>query len=131
MAKNEYLQDEEIFNAALSQRTDELYRVPNQTPDDDGCIDTLVLPLLDIVIFPHMVTPVFVAREASLLAMRDAHEHEQTVIGLVQRDPETEEPGPQDFLPIGVEPKIPLREPLPQRISADLISASECSRSSK
>jgi len=90
-------------NNNFSQRTDELYRVPNAAPDEEGCIEALVLPLRDIVIFPHMVTPVFLGREASLLAIREAHEHNRTVIGLTQRDPDEEDPGEGDFLPIGVE----------------------------
>ena len=66
MNQNDWsFQEEDTFNMALSQRTEELYRVPNATPDEDGCIEALVLPLRDIVIFPHMVTPVFVARESS------------------------------------------------------------------
>ena len=104
MNQNDWnFQEEDAFNAALSQRTDELYHVPNQAPDENGCIEALVLPLRDIVIFPHMVTPVFVAREASLLAIQEAHERDRTVIGLTQRDPEIEDPGPEDFMPIGVE----------------------------
>jgi ATP-dependent Lon protease len=104
MPQNDWsFQEDDAFNATLSQRTEELYRVPNQTPDPDGCIDALVLPLRDIVIFPHMVTPVFVSREASLLAIRDAQEHNQTIIGLTQRNPDKEDPGPEDFLAIGVE----------------------------
>ncbi len=104
MNQNDWsFQEEDSFNVALSQRTDELYRVVNAKPDEEGCIEALVLPLRDIVVFPHMVTPVFVSREASLLAIQEAHEHERTIIGLTQRDADLEKPGAQDFLPIGVE----------------------------
>src|SRR5450759_2763283 len=104
MNQNDWsFQEEDAFNVALSQRTDELYRVSNAALDEDGCIEALVLPLRDIVVFPHMVTPVFVAREASLLAIQEAHKRDRTIIGLTQRDSELEDPGPQDFLPIGVE----------------------------
>jgi ATP-dependent Lon protease len=101
MTQNDWsFQDEDNFNMALTQRTDELYRVPNATPDDDGCIEALVLPLRDIVIFPHMVTPIFLARENSLLAIQEAHERNHTVIGLTQRDPDLENPG-ADELAVG------------------------------
>ncbi len=95
--------NEDEFDLTLSQRTEELYRIPNMEPKADGLIEAAVLPLRDMVIFPRMVSPIFIGREASLLALEEAHEKEQTVIGLTQRDPDVEEPGPEDFLPIGVE----------------------------
>jgi ATP-dependent Lon protease len=96
-------EDDENFNLTLSQRTEELYRVPNMEPNADGLIEAVVLPLRDLVIFPRMVSPIFVGREASLLAVDDAQRKEQTVIGLTQKDPEEDNPGLTDFLPIGVE----------------------------
>jgi len=36
MTQNDWsFQEDDAFNMALSQRTEELYRVPNQTPDED------------------------------------------------------------------------------------------------
>jgi ATP-dependent Lon protease len=72
-------------------------------PDSDGLITALVLPLRDLVIFPRMVSPIFVGREASLLAVQEAQAKNQTVIGLTQSDPEIDEPGAEDFLKLGVE----------------------------
>lgn len=95
--------NEDDFDLTLSQRTEELYRIPNMEPKADGLIEAAVLPLRDMVIFPRMVSPIFIGREASLLALEEAHVKEQTVIGLTQRDPDVEDPGPNDFLPIGVE----------------------------
>ncbi|MFN8434283.1 MAG: endopeptidase La [Anaerolineales bacterium] len=95
--------NEDEFDLTLSQRTEELYRIPNMEPKADGLIEAAVLPLRDMVIFPRMVSPIFIGREASLLALEEVHEKEQTVIGLTQRDPDVEEPGAEDFLPIGVE----------------------------
>ncbi|MBE0682029.1 MAG: endopeptidase La [Anaerolineales bacterium] len=72
-------------------------------PKADGLIEAAVLPLRDMVIFPRMVSPIFVGREASLLAVQEAQNKEHTVIGLTQKDPELDDPGAEDFLPIGVE----------------------------
>ncbi|MGA2502843.1 MAG: endopeptidase La [Anaerolineales bacterium] len=122
MNQNDWsFQEEDAFNVALSQRTDELYRVTNAAPDEDGCIEALVLPLRDIVVFPHMVTPVFVSREASLLAIQEAHEHDRTIIGLTQRDSDVENPGPQDFLPIGVEMAVGRLLSMPDGSSSALV----------
>jgi ATP-dependent Lon protease len=122
MTQNDWsFQEEDNFNMAMTQRTEELYHVPNQTPDEDGCIEALVLPLRDIVIFPHMVTPVFVSRQNSLLAIQEAHERELTVIGLTQRDPEVEDPGPEDFMPIGVELAVGRLLSMPDGSSSALV----------
>ncbi len=91
----EWDEEEDNFDLTLSQRTEELYRIPNREPDEDGMIEAAVLPLRDMVIFPHMVSPVFVGREGSLLAIQEAQHKEQTVIGLTQRDADLENPGPQ------------------------------------
>src|SRR5574339_1315510 len=100
---HEWNEEEDNFNLALSQRTEELYRIPNQEPDAEGMIEAAVLPLRDMVIFPRMVTPIFVGRESSLLAVQEAQHKELTVIGLTQKDSELENPGTEDFLPVGVE----------------------------
>ncbi len=122
MNQNDWsFQEEDAFNVALSQRTDELYRVSNAALDADGYIEALVLPLRDIVVFPHMVTPVFVAREASLLAIQEAHEHDRTIIGLTQRESDLEDPGPQDFLPIGVEMAVGRLLSMPDGSSSALV----------
>lgn len=103
MSQPNWTEEEDNFDLTLSQRTEELYRIPNMEPKADGLIEAVVLPLRDMVIFPRMVSPIFVGREASLLALQDAQSREQTVIGLTQRDPDIEDPGAEDFLPIGVE----------------------------
>ncbi len=96
-------EEEDNFDLTLSQRTEELYRIPNRVMDAEGMIEAAVLPLRDLVVFPRMVSPIFVGREASLLAVQEAQHKEQTVIGLTQHDPDLDDPGPGDFLPIGVE----------------------------
>ncbi len=97
--QNDWNEEEDNFNLALSQRTEELYRIPNLEPDENGLIEASVLPLRDLVIFPRMVSPIFVGREASLLAVQEAQAKTLNVIGLVQKDPEVEDPKPADFLP--------------------------------
>src|SRR5512135_316272 len=109
------------FNLALSQRTEELYRVPNLEPNEDGLIEAPVLPLRDLVIFPRMVSPMFVGRESSLLAVQDAQAKNQTLIGLVQKDPEVEDPKPADFLTVGVEMAVGRLLSMPDGSSSALV----------
>ena len=99
----EWNEEEDNFDLTLSQRTEELYRIPNREPDAEGTIEAAVLPLRDLVVFPRMVSPIFVGRETSLLALQDSQRKELTVIGLTQKDPDQDFPGATDFLPVGVE----------------------------
>jgi ATP-dependent Lon protease len=99
----EWNEEEDNFDLTLSQRTEELYRIPNRDLDEDGMIQAAVLPLRDLIIFPRMVSPVFVGREASLLAVEEAQRKGLTVIGLTQTNPDQDTPGVDDFIPIGVE----------------------------
>ena len=65
-------EEEDNFDLTLSQRTEELYRIPNREPDEEGLIEVAVLPLRDLVVFPRMVSPIFVGREGSHLAVEEA-----------------------------------------------------------
>jgi len=99
----EWNEEEDNFDLTLSQRTEELYRIPNRELDEDGLIEAAVLPLRDLIIFPRMVSPIFVGRESSLLAVEEAQRKGLTVIGLTQTDPDQDNPSVNDFIPIGVE----------------------------
>jgi ATP-dependent Lon protease len=117
----EWNEREDNIAPALSQRTEELYRVPSRDPDEQGLIDAPVLPLRDLVVFPRMVSPIFVGREASLLAIQEAQAKNRTVIGLVQRDPELEDPKPADFLSIGIEIAVGRLLSMPDGSSSALV----------
>jgi ATP-dependent Lon protease len=113
--------EEDGFSEALHRRTEELYSVPDALPDEDGMIECPVLPLRDLVVFPHMVSPIFIGRVGSLMAVEEAHLEDQTVIALVQRDPEEENPGPDDFLPIGIEMAVGRLLSMPDGSSSALV----------
>jgi ATP-dependent Lon protease len=117
-----YTRDEEDeFGDALHRRTEELYNIPDADPDDDGLIECPVLPLRDLVVYPHMVSPLFVGRQASLLAIEDAQFNDQTVIALTQRDSDVDDPGPEDYYPIGVEMAVGRLLSMPDGSSSALV----------
>jgi ATP-dependent Lon protease len=116
-----YRDDENDFGEALHRRTEELYNVPDATPDEDGLIECPVLPLRDLVIFPHMVSPIFMSQEASILAVEEAQLSDSTVIALTQRDPDNDDPGSQDFFPIGVELAVGRMLSMPDGSSSALV----------
>ncbi|MGK2915263.1 MAG: endopeptidase La [Porticoccaceae bacterium] len=61
-----------------------------------------MLPLRDVVVFPHMVVPLFVGREKSILAMEAAMAQQKKQIFLVaQCDPAIDDPGLADVYDVG------------------------------
>ncbi len=94
------------FAEVLGNRTEELQRIHDATVDADGLISCAVLPLRDMVLFPRMVTPLFVGRETTLAALEAAHAAGETLAALAQRDTEIAEPGPEDLYPIGCETAV-------------------------
>jgi ATP-dependent Lon protease len=101
-----YHDEDDDFGEAVHRRTEELYKVPDAIPDSEDLIECPVLPLRDLVIYPHMVAPVFVGRETSLLAIEEAQMDNHTMIALTQRDASVDHPKIADFLTIGVEAAI-------------------------
>ena len=57
------------FPSALYQRTEELYQLPDAETDQDGLIELPALVMRDMIVFPHMVSPIFVAQGVNLQAM--------------------------------------------------------------
>ena len=60
-----------------------------------------VLPLREMVVFPYVILPLFVARERSIAAVEDALAGDRLVLLVAQRDPEIEEPQPDDLYRVG------------------------------
>ncbi|MEM7547225.1 MAG: endopeptidase La [Pseudomonadota bacterium] len=60
-----------------------------------------VLPLRDIVVFPHMIVPLFVGREKSVLALEAVMKEDKSILLASQRDPSEDEPGTDDIYEIG------------------------------
>jgi ATP-dependent Lon protease len=63
--------------------------------------DIPVLPLRDMVVYPHGVQPLFVGTERSIQALDAAMEHDKQVLLLAKRDAETESPDRDDLYEIG------------------------------
>jgi ATP-dependent Lon protease len=61
-----------------------------------------VLPLREVIVFPHMVVPLPVGRTSTLLAIEEANAREQIMIALPQVNPRKQDLRMNDFLPVGV-----------------------------
>jgi ATP-dependent Lon protease len=60
-----------------------------------------VLPLRDIVVFPHMIVPLFVGREKSVRALEDVMKDDKQILLVTQRNAAQDDPGPADMYSIG------------------------------
>jgi ATP-dependent Lon protease len=60
-----------------------------------------VLPLRDVVVYPHMVIPLFVGREKSILALEAAMKGDKRIMLVAQRQAEVDDPKLDDLYKIG------------------------------
>ncbi len=71
---------------------DKSFTIPDSLP---------LLPIRDAVVFPSMILPLFVGRDVSVQAIETALEGDRLLALATQRDPEIEDPGPDDLYSVG------------------------------
>lgn len=64
-------------------------------------IEIPVLPLRDVVVYPHMVIPLFVGREKSISCLEAAMDNDKQVLLVAQKEADTEEPKIDDLFTTG------------------------------
>ncbi|WP_213979983.1 endopeptidase La [Sphingomonas sp. dw_22] len=65
-----------------------------------------VLPLRDIVVFPHMIVPLFVGRDKSVAALEAAMAADKEIFLVAQLDPAEDDPGREDLYDTGVSAEV-------------------------
>ena len=60
-----------------------------------------VLPLRDIVVFPHMIVPLFVGREKSVRALEDVMRDDKQILLVAQKNAAQDEPTTEDIYTVG------------------------------
>ncbi len=60
-----------------------------------------LLPLRDIIVFPHMVVPLFVGREKSIAALEEAMNNDKEILLAAQRQAKTNDPAAEDIFAMG------------------------------
>ncbi len=60
-----------------------------------------VLPLRDIVVFPHMIVPLFVGREKSVRALEDVMRDDKQILLVTQKNAAQDDPDPEDIYEVG------------------------------
>ncbi len=64
-------------------------------------VELPLLPLRDVVVFPHMVIPLFVGRPKSIKALEAAMEAGKSILLVAQKSAAKDDPNPEDLYPIG------------------------------
>jgi ATP-dependent Lon protease len=81
-----------------------IFRLNRTRPPGEGERKTMLVPMLplrDIVIFPHMVVPLFIGRERSIHALEYAMGQEKYILLCTQKDPRRDEPRESEIYRLG------------------------------
>ena len=70
-------------------------------PSGSAVLQLPLLPLRDVVVFPHMVIPLFVGRARSIRALEMAMENDKNILLSAQRDATQDNPDPKDIYQMG------------------------------
>jgi len=75
--------------------------IPEKVMGDPSVTELPLLPLRDVVIYPHMVLPLFVGREKSIDALEEAMANDKQVLLVAQRNASDDNPGVDDIYQVG------------------------------
>jgi len=87
--KSKYSSDNE-YRAGMFNKNEAFDHVKNIQPNANGDIETAAIELEEIIIFPKMISPIFITRNRDLSAIIKAQENNQTLLGLIKKN-ETQE----------------------------------------
>jgi ATP-dependent Lon protease len=76
----------------------EIETTTTTTGDDDN---VAVLPLRDVVVYPHMVIPLFVGRDKSIRALEHAMDNGKRILLVAQKSAAQDDPQPEDIYDVG------------------------------
>ncbi|MBS4580201.1 LON peptidase substrate-binding domain-containing protein [Klebsiella pneumoniae] len=91
-------------------------------PERSERIEIPVLPLRDVVVYPHMVIPLFVGREKSIRCLEAAMDHDKKIMLVAQKEASTDEPGVNDLFTVGTVASILQMLKLPDGTVKALVS---------
>ncbi|HJT58743.1 MAG TPA: endopeptidase La [Ktedonobacteraceae bacterium] len=94
---------------------------PEQPEKHAVILELPVLPIRNTVLFPNVVTPLFVGREQSIKAIEAAMNKNRVLFVATQLDEDLEDPGPDDMYAVGVEAVIDRMLKMPDGTTSILI----------
>src|SRR5215468_4919504 len=78
-----------------------LFRNDKKDSRDASTAVVPLLPLRELIVFPHEVYPIFVGRQKSIKALEAAESKKQPILLVAQKDAKIAEPTPQDLYSVG------------------------------
>lgn len=73
----------------------------NENMDKGKMVEIPLLPLRDVVVFPHMIVPLFVGREKSIAALESAMKYEKGIFMVAQKNAKKDDPVQDDIYTVG------------------------------
>ena len=108
--------------SSLSQRTEELFRIPDADVDEDGTFLASIVVLQNNVVFPRMISPVFIEQEGNFDSIQYALENAKTAVVMMPKNPEqTGAFKMRDFYHVGLEIAVGRMISLPENNFSTLI----------
>ncbi len=117
----EQLDFEEDLLESIARFRAERHAITGQETTEGEEETYLVIASRDTVVFPNMVMPLFIGRDRSLRAVEVALEEDAPIIVLAQRDPEIDEPGPDELYMVGTDVSIGRSLRLPDGTTSILV----------
>src|SRR5687768_5475297 len=77
------------------------FKGENEKSNGSGRRTMPALPLRDIIVFPHMVSQLFVGREKSIAALDEAMSRDKEIFLAAQKNAKTNDPAPEDVFQSG------------------------------
>ena len=106
----------------LSQRTEELFRIPDAEVNEEGVFYASIIVLRNSVIFPRMISPVFIEQAENFEAIQYALENVKTAVIMMPKNPEQANPTKmRDFYHVGMEIAVGRLISLPENNFSTLI----------
>ena len=79
-----------------------LFRNDKRDNRDASSTETVpLLPLRELIVFPHEVYAILVGRQKSIKALEAAEQHKRPILLAAQKDARVSDPGPDDIYPVG------------------------------
>ncbi|MBQ6505414.1 MAG: endopeptidase La [Flexilinea sp.] len=108
--------------SSLSQRTEELFRIPDADVDEDGTFFASIVVLQNNVVFPRMISPVFIEQEGNFDSIQYALENVKTAVVMMPKNPDqTGAFRMRDFYHVGMEIAVGRMISLPENNFSTLI----------
>ncbi len=95
--------NENEYRAGMFNRNEGFEHIANIQPNSNGIIKPVAIELEEIIIFPKMISPIFITNNTDLSAVIKAQENNQTLVGLIKNN---ETPGFKSYFKTGIEMAI-------------------------